>query len=109
MGIYTRIPAGAARRGRAGDRERASVRKRGGRGRSMQTERVGGRRVLSCAGRGHSLLRGSLGNRLRTGILSTVAAFTICLLTAAGASALTAQGSVKQVDVTGLPANAQAS
>jgi uncharacterized protein len=45
----------------------------------------------------------------RISVISTLAAFAVWLVTAASASAFTAQGSVKQVYVTGLGANAQMS
>jgi uncharacterized protein len=47
--------------------------------------------------------------RARLAVISTLAAFAACLALAAGAYAFNAQGSAKQVYVTGLPANAQAS
>ncbi|MCW3069155.1 MAG: peptidase [Solirubrobacterales bacterium] len=48
--------------------------------------------------------------RTRIGVISTLLAFAVWLVTAASASAaFNAQGSVRQVYVTGLPANAQAS
>jgi hypothetical protein len=43
------------------------------------------------------------------GVIATLFAFTVLLTAAVGASAFTVQGSVNQVDVTGLPANAEAS
>jgi predicted acyl esterase len=42
-------------------------------------------------------------------VVSALAASSVCLVAAAGASAFTVQGSVQQVDVTGLAANAEAS
>jgi predicted acyl esterase len=47
--------------------------------------------------------------RARIGGLSALLALSVCLAGAASASAFSAQGSVKQVYATGLPANAQAS
>jgi predicted acyl esterase len=56
------------------------------------------------------LVAGSaLRRRARIGAISTLIAFAAWLVTAASASAFTAQGSAKQVYVTGLPPNAQAS
>jgi predicted acyl esterase len=43
------------------------------------------------------------------GVISTLVAFSVCLVAAASASAFTAQGSAKQVYVTGLAPNAEAS
>jgi hypothetical protein len=63
---------------------------------------------MSCAGEDHDLAaRSSSRCRSRTGAISALIAFTICL--AMAASAFTAQGSVEQVYVTGLAANAQVS
>jgi predicted acyl esterase len=50
-----------------------------------------------------------LRGRVRIGVISTLAAFAVWLVTAASASAFTAQGSAKQVYVTGLAPNAQVS
>ncbi|HWG07960.1 MAG TPA: CocE/NonD family hydrolase [Solirubrobacteraceae bacterium] len=47
--------------------------------------------------------------RARIGLLSALVALAVFLVAAASASAFTANGSVKQVYVTGLPANAEAS
>ena len=47
--------------------------------------------------------------RVRTSAVLGLAAFALCLLTAASASAFTVQGSVEQVDVTGVAASAQMS
>jgi predicted acyl esterase len=47
--------------------------------------------------------------RARVGFTATLTAIAVCLLAAASASAFTTRGSVEQVDVTGLAANAQAS
>ena len=47
--------------------------------------------------------------RARFSVVATLVAFAVWLVTAASASAFTAQGSAKQVYVTGLDANAQAS
>jgi uncharacterized protein len=58
-------------------------------------------------GEGRRLVGGSaLRRRARIGAISTLVAFAVWLVTAASASAFTAQGSVEQVYVTGLPANA---
>jgi len=51
----------------------------------------------------------ALGGRARVGIVAALLALAVCLLAAGSASALTAQGSVEQVDVTGVPANAEVS
>ena len=65
---------------------------------------------MSYAGEGRRLVAGSaLRRRARIGVTSTLVAFAVWLVAAASASAFTAQGSVEQVDVTGLAANAQAS
>jgi predicted acyl esterase len=54
--------------------------------------------------------RGALSSSVRrTGLAATLAVFAVCLVAAASASAFEAQGSVKQVYVTGLAANAEAS
>jgi uncharacterized protein len=45
----------------------------------------------------------------RIRVITTLAAVAVCLIAATSASAFTVQGSVEQVDVTGLAANAQAS
>ncbi len=65
----------------------------------MLSSRVGGDgRVESHAGR-----------RAWIGVISTLLALAVCLVAVASASAFTTQGSVEQVDVTGLAPNAQAS
>jgi uncharacterized protein len=65
---------------------------------------------VSRAGEGRRLVAGSaLRRRRRIVVVSTLVAFAVWLLAAASASAFTAQGSVKQVYVTGLAANAQMS
>src|SRR5438309_8557153 len=70
----------------------------------------GDRRVVSRAGEGRRLAAGSaLRRRARITVISTLVAFAAWLVTAASASALTAQGSAKQVYVTGLAPNAQVS
>ncbi|MFI4991542.1 MAG: CocE/NonD family hydrolase [Solirubrobacterales bacterium] len=46
---------------------------------------------------------------MRIGVVSALATFAVWLMTAASASAFTAQGSAEQVYATGLPANAQVS
>jgi predicted acyl esterase len=51
----------------------------------------------------------ALRRRARIGVISTLVAFAVWLLAAASASAFTAQGSAKQVYVTGLAPNAQMS
>jgi predicted acyl esterase len=51
----------------------------------------------------------STGRPVRTGAISALVVFAVCLVASAGASAFTAQGSVEQVDVTGLAPNAQVS
>ncbi|HWX95604.1 MAG TPA: CocE/NonD family hydrolase, partial [Solirubrobacteraceae bacterium] len=64
----------------------------------------------SRTGEGRGLLAGSaLQRRTRIGVISTLVAFAVWLLAAASASAFSAQGSVNQVYVTGLAANAEAS
>ena len=47
--------------------------------------------------------------RARLSVISALAAFAVCLATAASASAFTAQGSAEQVDVTGVAPDAQVS
>jgi predicted acyl esterase len=65
---------------------------------------------MSYAGEGRRLVAGSaLRRRARIGVTSTLVAFAVWLVAAASASAFTAQGSVEQVDVTGLAPNAQVS
>ncbi len=61
------------------------------------------------AGEGHRSAARSLERRRRISVVSTLAVFAVWLLTAASASAFTAQGSAEQVYVTGLAANAQMS
>ena len=80
-------------------------------GEMLRANRASGdRRVVSCAGEGRRLVAGSaLRRRARIGVISTLVAFAVWLVTAASASAFTAQGSVEQVDVTGLAPNAQVS
>ena len=65
---------------------------------------------MSRAGEGRRLVAGSvLRRRARVSVISLLVAFAVWLVTAAAASAFTAQGSAKQVDVTGLAPNAEAS
>jgi predicted acyl esterase len=65
---------------------------------------------MSCAGEGRRLVAGSaLRRRARIGVISTLVACAAGSVTAAGASAFTAQGSAEQVYVTGLAPNAQVS
>src|SRR2546425_9017373 len=67
-------------------------------------------RIVSRAGEGRRLVAGSaLRRRARIGVISTLVASAVWLATAASASAFTAQGSAKQVYVTGSPPNAQMS
>jgi predicted acyl esterase len=67
-------------------------------------------RVGVRVGTSHSLAGESLPHgRARAAVFATLAAFAVLLVLAAGASAFTVRGSVEQVDVTGLPANAEAS
>ncbi|MCW2970801.1 MAG: peptidase [Solirubrobacterales bacterium] len=66
------------------------------------------RRVVGRAGEGRRVVSG-FALRARTSVIATLVAFAVCLVAAASASAFSAQGSVKQVYVTGLGANAQAS
>ena len=63
--------------------------------------------MLSRAEQGRRFV--SLRRRARIGGLSTLAMLAVWLVAAASASAFSAHGSAKQVYVTGLPANAQAS
>lgn len=66
--------------------------------------------MMSRAGEGRQSVAGpALRRRARSCAFSTIAALAGCLVAAAGASAFTAQGSVKQVYVTGLPPSAEAS
>src|SRR5207245_7910369 len=80
-------------------------------GESLRANRASGdRRVVSRAGEGRHLVPGSaLRRRARISVISTLVAFAVWLVTAASASAFTAQGSAKQVYVTGLAPNAQMS
>ncbi|MCW3034414.1 MAG: uncharacterized protein QOK19_92 [Solirubrobacteraceae bacterium] len=64
------------------------------------------RRVVSRGGESHRKPRRS---RARISVVSTFVALAVSLVAATSASAFTTQGSVKQVDVTGLAPNAQAS
>jgi len=65
---------------------------------------------VSLAGEGRRLVAGSaLQRRARISVIFTLAAFAVWLVTAASASAFNARGSAKQVYVTGLAPNAQAS
>jgi uncharacterized protein len=57
----------------------------------------------------HTVEESLVRRRLRIAVTSTLAALAVCLAAAASASAFTAQGSVEQVYVTGLPANAEMS
>jgi predicted acyl esterase len=65
--------------------------------------------VASPARNRRSVHRSALRRRARIGAVSGVAAFSLWLLVTASASAFTVRGSVEQVDVTGLAANAQMS
>ena len=78
---------------------------------SLRAERASGDRwVVSCTGDGGRLALGAgPRRRARLSVISTLVVFAVWLVTAAGASAFTARGSVNQVYATGLPANAQAS
>jgi uncharacterized protein len=68
------------------------------------------RRVLGCKKGARRLTAASvLGSRAWIGAISTSVAFTVWLVIVASASAFTAQGSAEQVDVTGVPGNAQVS
>jgi uncharacterized protein len=70
----------------------------------------GDRRVVGGAGEGRRSVAGSeLRHRARLSVSSTLAAFAVGLVMAAGASAFDARGSAEQVYVTGLAPNAQAS
>src|SRR2546430_8467455 len=89
------------------DSERAQGARREDNGRMRAS---GDRRVVRRAGEGRHLVPGSaLRRRARISVISTLAAFAVWLVTAASASAFTAQGSAKQVYVTGLAPNAQMS
>jgi predicted acyl esterase len=63
---------------------------------------------MSCAGEGRRPVAGCAFRR-RVLSASALVVFAVWLVTAASASAFTAQGSVNQVYATGLPANAEAS
>src|SRR5437763_14668185 len=63
---------------------------------------------MSCAGEGRRSVAGCAFRR-RALSASALVVFAVWLVTAASASAFTAQGSVNQVYATGLPANAEAS
>src|ERR1700693_1713321 len=78
---------------------------------SLRAERGSGdRRVESRAGEGRRLAAGSALRRpARTSVIFTLVALAVWLVTAASASAFTAQGSAKQVYVTGLAPNAEVS
>jgi uncharacterized protein len=70
----------------------------------------GDRWTLSHAVEGRRLVaRDPLRRRALISVISTLVVFAVWLVTAAGASAFTARGSVNQVDVTGVAANAQMS
>src|SRR5438552_5119629 len=92
----------------AGDR---ALQVRAGRGASLRAERASGdRRVTRRAGEGRRRVAGpGLRRPARISVISTLVALAVCLVTAASACAFTAQGSAKQVYVTGLDPNAQAS
>jgi uncharacterized protein len=68
-------------------------------------------RVVSAGGEGCCSVAGSaLRRRARIGVIATLVAFAVWMVAAAGASAtISAHGSARQVYVTGLAANAQAS
>src|SRR5437764_582593 len=84
---------------------------RAGWGASLRAERASGdRRVTRRAGEGRRMVAGpGLRRPARISVISTLVALAVCLVAAASASAFTAQGSAKQVYVTGLDPNAQAS
>ncbi len=63
---------------------------------------------MRIRGGSHLVVRGR-SRRAYTGALAALSAIAVMLVAAAGASAFSASGSVEQVDVTGLVANAQAS
>ena len=76
----------------------------------MSVEPAGIRRFVGSTGQGRRPRWGSAFRRpARTVLCAALLAFVVCLTAAAGASAFEASGSAKQVDVTGLPPNAQAS
>src|SRR5438270_2941162 len=81
------------------------------RGESRRADRAnGGCRVVIRMGEGRRLVSGSaLRRRAQISVISTLVAFAVWLVTAASAFAFTAQGSVNQVYVTGVAANAQMS
>jgi uncharacterized protein len=73
-------------------------------------QQAGGNGVVSRTDEGRCFFVGSgRGRRARIGLLATLAALSLLLVSVASAAAFTATGSAKQVYVTGLPANAQAS
>jgi uncharacterized protein len=66
--------------------------------------------IASRAGRGRRVVRESaLRRRARIGLITTLVAFAVSLVTVASASAFTAQGSAEQVYVTGLAPSSQMS
>jgi len=65
--------------------------------------------VSSAGATGYAPAGSARRGRARIGLLSALVALAVFLVAAASASAFTANGSVKQVYVTGLPANAEAS
>src|SRR2546423_14968089 len=70
----------------------------------------GDHRVVSGAGTAGGFETASaLRRRARISVIAALAAFAVWLVAAASASAFNAQGSAKQVYVTGLAANAEAS
>src|ERR1700730_17611018 len=86
------------------------LRMRAGSGEVLRDNRAsGGRRVVNREGAGRRWVpRAALRRRARIVVLSTLVALAVCLVTtAASASTFTAQGSAKQVYVTGLAPNAQ--
>ncbi len=65
---------------------------------------------MSDAAQGHRPVGASArGRRVRVAVISTLVALAACFVGVASASAFSAQGSARQVYVTGLPANAQMS
>src|SRR6267378_897775 len=107
MGIYGQIPV-VPDHGTGPEQGTELLRARGaGESSCVIIERA---EIVGSAGEGRRLVAGSaLRRRARISVISTLVAFAVWLVTAASASAFSAQGSAQQVYVTGLAANAQMS
>lgn len=81
-----------------------------GRGEQVADRAAGGGRVVGREWTGLNSVPGwATRNRAHTGVISVLVAFGVCLVSATSAWAFVARGSVEQIYVTGLSANAEMS